>query len=329
MMKMTKNCLVTGAAGFIGSNLCKFLKDKAYWVRGVDIRVPEFMHTEDIVDEWVTLDLRAWDNCVQATKDIDHVYNLAANMGGIGYITAVHAEVASDNIRINANMLEASRVNHIERFFFSSSACVYPVYKQTSPNIPPLKESDAYPADPDNEYGWEKLFTERLCMNYAKDYGMTCRIARYHNIYGPRGTWAGGREKSPAALCRKVAEAPDGGTITIWGDGKQTRSFCYIDDCLEGTYRLMMSNHDQPLNIGSERMITIDDLADIIIRISGKDLHKTYDLRKPQGVRGRASDNTMAKRILNWEPQVPLEQGLARTYAWIKGQVREHARVLQ
>ena len=328
-MKMTKNCLVTGAAGFIGSNLCKFLKDKAYWVRGVDIRVPEFMHTEDIVDEWVTLDLRAWDNCVQATKDIDHVYNLAANMGGIGYITAVHAEVASDNIRINANMLEASRVNHIERFFFSSSACVYPVYKQTSPNIPPLKESDAYPADPDNEYGWEKLFTERLCMNYAKDYGMTCRIARYHNIYGPRGTWAGGREKSPAALCRKVAEAPDGGTITIWGDGKQTRSFCYIDDCLEGTYRLMMSNHDQPLNIGSERMITIDDLADIIIRISGKDLHKTYDLRKPQGVRGRASDNTMAKRILNWEPQVPLEQGLARTYAWIKGQVREHARVLQ
>lgn len=224
-------------------------------------------------------------------------------------------------------MLEASKLNNIERFFFSSSACVYPIYKQTSSNIPPLKESDAYPADPDNEYGWEKLFTERLCMNYAKDYGMTCRIARYHNIYGPRGTWTGGREKAPAALCRKVAESPDNGTITIWSDGKQTRSFCYVDDCLEGTYRLMMSNHDQPLNIGSERMITIDDLADIIIGISGKNLHKAYDPSKPQGVRGRSSDNTMAKRILNWEPQVPLEQGLARTYSWIKEQVQAHQAV--
>jgi nucleoside-diphosphate-sugar epimerase len=241
-------------------------------------------------------------------------------MGGIGFITSVGAEVMHDNVLINTYMLEAARQNEVSRFLFSSSACVYPTYRQTSPDVKGLREEDAYPADPDNFYGWEKLFTEKTCEAYQKDYGMDIRIVRYHNTYGPEGTYEGGREKSPAALCRKVAEASSPGTMTIWGDGKQTRSYCYIDDCVKGTVLLMESDFDKPLNIGSERLVTIDKLADTIIRISGKKITKEYDLSAPQGVRGRNADITLARKILKWEPKVSLEEGLTRTYKWIQEQ---------
>jgi nucleoside-diphosphate-sugar epimerase len=241
-------------------------------------------------------------------------------MGGIGFITSVGAEVMHDNVLINTYMLEASRQSKVKRFLFSSSACVYPTYRQRNTNVKGLKEEDAYPADPDNFYGWEKLYTEKMCEAYQRDYGMDIRIVRYHNIYGPEGTYKGGREKSPAALCRKVAEAHNPGTITIWGDGKQTRSYCYIDDCVRGTVMLMESDYDKPLNIGSERLVTIDELADIIIKISGKKITKEYDLSAPQGVRGRNADITLARKVLRWEPKVSLEEGLARTYKWIEEQ---------
>lgn len=311
--------LVAGAGGFIGSHLVKFLGKKGYWVRGVDIKKPEF--GESAADEFLLLDLRKWENCFKSTEGIDEVYNLAANMGGIGFITQAKAEVMRDNVLINTHMLEASRVNKIKKFFFSSSACIYPTFMQERPDIAGLKESDAYPADPDNEYGWEKLFTERLCIDYYLDYGMETRVARFHNIFGPEGTYEGGREKSPATICRKVAVAKDGEVIEIWGDGKQTRSYCYIDDCLEGFYRLMQSDFKEPLNIGSDRMVTIDELTDIVIKISGKKLLKTYDLSKPQGVRGRNSDNTLQRKILNWEPRISLEKGLEKTYRWIESQI--------
>jgi len=254
---------------------------------------------------------------------MDRVYNLAANMGGIGYITTVKAEVMRDNVLINVNMLEAAKKHKVDKYFFSSSACVYPTYKQESPEVVPLKEDEAYPADPDNEYGWEKLFTERLCMNYAEDFGLEIRVARFHNIYGPEGTYKGGREKAPAALCRKVAEASDPGKITIWGDGKQTRSFCYIDDCVRGIEMLMESDYAKPLNIGSDRLVTIDELADVIIKISGKGVTKVYDPRKPQGVRGRNADLFLVTREISWKPLVPLEVGLKNTYEWIERKVIE------
>jgi len=314
--------LVAGAGGFIGHHLVRFLKKKGYWVRGADIKYPEFS-PKDEADEFLLLDLRDFNNCLKATEGMDKVFTLAADMGGIGYITEVKADVMRNNVLINANMAEASRQNKVKRLFFSSSACVYPTFKQTDPNVTALKESDAYPSDPDNEYGWEKIFSERLYQNYYQDYGLDIRIVRYHNIFGPEGTYDGGREKAPAALCRKVALALNPGEIEIWGDGKQSRSFCYIDDCLEGTFKLMESDFREPLNIGSDRLVTIDELADIIIKISGKKLTKKYNTSAPQGVRGRNADLTLVKKILGWEPKISLEKGLAKTYRWIEEMVQK------
>jgi nucleoside-diphosphate-sugar epimerase len=291
-------------------------------VRVVDVKFDEYIK-EKYWTEKVSLDLREYKNCLKATKGIDRVYNLAANMGGIGFITTVGAEVMYDNVLINAHMLEAARKNKVKRFLYSSSACVYPTYRQTDPNVKGLREEDAYPADPDNFYGWEKLYTEKMCEAYQRDYKMDIRVLRYHNIFGPEGTYKGGREKAPAAICRKVAEARNPGQITLWGDGKQTRSFCYIDDALKGTIALMESDYTRPINIGSDRLVTVDELADIIIKISGKRITKKYDTKAIQGVRGRNADLTLVKKVLHWEPVVSLEEGLEKTYKWIEMMVDE------
>lgn len=316
---MKDKVLVTGAGGFIGHHMVKYLKNKGFWVRGIDIKKPTYEDTK--ANEFFILDLRNKENTLKATKGADIVFNFAANMGGIGFIETVHAEVMHDNVLISTNMLEASRKNKIKRFFFSSSACIYPRYLQKGTKNQGLKESDAYPADPDNEYGWEKLFTERLCYDYYQDWGLETRVARFHNIYGPLGTWQGGREKSPAAICRKIALARDGDTIEVWGDGKQGRSYCYIGDCVEGVFRLTMSDIREPLNIGSDRLVSINQLIDIVSKIAGKKVKKKYDLSKPQGVRGRNSDNTLLKKKLKWEPKISLEEGLKETYFWIKSEI--------
>lgn len=318
-MSQTK-VLVTGAGGFIGHHLVTYLKRKGYWVRGVDIKYPEFSEVD--ADEFEILDLRRWDNCLQATRGVEEVYGLAADMGGMGFISSHHAQILHNNSLINIHTLEAARINGVKRYFYTSSACVYPEYRQTEANVTPLKEEDAYPAQPQDAYGWEKLVMERLCMHYREEYGLETRIVRFHNIYGPEGTWEGGREKAPAALCRKIALAKLTGNheIEVWGDGEQTRSFCYIDDCLEGIYRLMRSDYPHPLNLGSDRLVTINQLAHIIAGIAGIDITIKH-VPGPQGVRGRNSDNSRLRQVLGWEPQISLEEGLARTYAWIERQV--------
>jgi GDP-D-mannose 3',5'-epimerase len=273
------------------------------------------------------LDLRRWPNCLEAVRGVDHVYNLAANMGGIGFIETHKAEIVHDNILINIHMLEAARSNAIERFLYTSSACIYPGYKQNSTEVTPLKEEDAYPADAEDGYGWEKLYTERACRHYHEDYGLNTFCVRFHNIFGPMGSYDGGREKSPAAICRKIALAADSDVIDVWGDGNQTRSYCYIDDCVEGIYRLMHSEFHDPLNLGQDRLISINELVDIVAQIAGKHIRKRYDLTKPQGVRGRNSDNTKLRQVLNWEPQITLEDGLERTYRWIHDQLVRTGRI--
>lgn len=322
MEARNRRILVTGAGGFIGHHLVTFLKARGYWVRGVDIKKPEYTPID--ADEFLQLDLRTWDNCLEATRGVDEVYALAADMGGMGFISFHHAEILYNNALINFHTLEAARQNGVKRYLYTSSACIYPEYLQEKTDVLPLKEEDAYPAQPQDAYGWEKLIAERLVHHYAEDYGMETRTVRFHNIFGPNGTWDGGREKAPAALCRKIAVARLTGNpeVEIWGDGEQTRSFCYIDDCVEGLYRLMQSNHSEPLNLGQDRMLSINELADMIAVAAEIEIVKKH-VPGPQGVRGRNSDNTRLRDVLDWEPQISLEEGLARTYAWIEDQVRD------
>ncbi len=313
--------LVTGAGGFIGHHLVKHLQRSGYWVRGVDLKPPEYEATA--ADEFQLLDLRRWENCLTATGGIDEVYALAADMGGMGFISAHHAQILHNNALINLHTLEAARANGVRRYLYTSSACVYPEYKQTDADVTALKEEDAYPAQPQDAYGWEKLMTERLCLHYAEEYGIATRIVRFHNIFGPQGTWDGGREKAPAAMCRKVAIAKLTGNpeIEIWGDGQQTRSFCYIDDCVIGIDKLMRSDYGQPLNLGQDHLVTIDQLADMVAQAAGIRILKKH-VAGPQGVRGRNSDNTRLRQVLSWEPQISLQKGLNRTYTWIESQLR-------
>lgn len=320
-MSQPTRVLVTGAGGFIGHHLTKYLVQRGYWVRGVDIKEPEYEPTA--ANEFRLLDMSLPDNCREATEGIDEVYGLAANMGGIGFIETNKAVIVRDNTLINLNSIEAARLNNVKRYLYTSSACIYPGYKQKETDITPLKEEDAYPADAEDGYGWEKLYMERVCRHYTDDFGLETRVVRFHNIFGPLGTYDGGREKSPAAICRKIALAQDGDDIEVWGDGEQTRSYCYIDDCVEGIYRLMRSDHRDPINLGQDRMISINELVDMVAKIAGKRIGKRYDVTKPQGVRGRNSDNTRLREVLQWEPSVSLEEGLAITYNWIAGELQK------
>ncbi len=309
---------VTGAGGFIGHHLVTYLKQRGYWVRGVDIHEPEFSDIN--ADQFEILDLREYENALKATRDVEHVYALAADMGGMGFISSHHAQILRNNALINLHTIEAAQVNGVDRYLFSSSACIYPEYLQEETDVAPLKESDAYPADPQDAYGWEKLLAEIAAQYYHSENGLDTRVVRFHNIYGPFGTYEGGREKAPAAMCRKVAAAEDGTSIEMWGDGEQTRSFCHVDDCVEGLYQLMQSDHSEPLNLGTDRLVTINELAEIVIGISGKSL-KVNHIDGPQGVRGRNSDNTKLREVLGWEPGIGLEAGLEETYRWISKQV--------
>jgi nucleoside-diphosphate-sugar epimerase len=314
--------LVTGAGGFIGHHLVTFLGKQGHWVRGVDVKRPEYSPTD--ADEFLLADLRDPHSAAAATRGVDQVYALAADMGGMGYISSHHAVILHNNSLINLNTLEAARANGVTRYLYTSSACVYPEFKQNDAAVTALKEDDAYPAQPQDAYGWEKLISERLCTHYREDYGIETRIVRFHNIFGPLGTWDGGREKAPAAMCRKVAVAKLTGesAIDIWGDGEQTRSFCYIDDCLDGLTRLMASDHHEPLNLGQDRLVTINQLADLVANAAGTVVAKRH-VSGPQGVRGRNSDNTKLREVLGWEPRISLEEGLRRTYVWIEDQVRQ------
>jgi GDP-D-mannose 3', 5'-epimerase len=318
---MSKSALVLGAGGFIGGHLVSRLKREGFWVRGVDLKSPEFRETE--ANDFLIGDLRDPVICREVIdRKFDEVYQLAADMGGAGYIfTGDHdADVMHNSATINLNVLEACRRRNVRRTFYSSSACMYPAYNQEDPDNPNCAENSTYPAAPDSEYGWEKLFSERLYLAYERNYGIQVRIARYHNIFGPLGTWRGGREKAPAAICRKVAEARNGGSIEIWGDGNQTRSFLFIDECIEGTTRLTRSNFSGPVNIGSDEMVTINTLVDIISDIAGKVIHKIH-IPGPTGVRGRNSDNRLINAKLGWHPSMTLRKGLEKTYAWIESQV--------
>jgi GDP-D-mannose 3', 5'-epimerase len=318
--------LVTGAGGFIGHHLVKRLKTEGCWVRGADLKEPEYEDTA--ANEFNVLDLREFEQCLRAVRGgIDQVYNLAADMGGIGFITTNHAEIARNNVLINAHMLEASHTQGVKRFLFSSSACVYAQSRQKEASVTPLREEDAYPADPEPGYGWEKLFAEQLCAYYREEGLLDTRIVRFHNVYGPLGTYEGGREKAPAAVCRKVALASPDGMIEIWGDGEQTRSFMYVNDCVEGLLRLMASQHASPLNLGTDRLISINGLVDLVCRIADKRLTKQHDLGKPQGVRGRNSDNRRLREVLGWEPSISLEQGLQLTYTWIESELEKSGRI--
>jgi nucleoside-diphosphate-sugar epimerase len=316
--------VVTGAGGFIGHHLVSYLKDLGYYVRGVDIKKPEFEPTR--ADEFLLADLRDPANCDRATADVDRVYALAADMGGMGFISTNHSRILRNNLLVNLNTLESAARNGVDRYFFSSSACVYPEYRQTEAEVTALKEEDAYPAMPQDAYGWEKLVTERLCGHYLEDRGIKTRVARFHNIFGPLGSWEGGREKVPAAICRKVAVAKATGSseIEIWGDGLQTRSFCFVDDCVRGVQLLADSEVEEPLNLGQDQLISINDLALTVARIAGIDVQLKH-VPGPEGVRGRNSDNTRVEGAIAWSPEVPLEDGLRRTYSWIEQQVMDRA----
>ena len=320
---MRKYILICGAGGFIGGHLVKRLKKEGQWVRGVDMKRHEYGKSP--ADEFIVGDLRSQKFCQKLfDRPFDEVYQLAGDMGGAGYIfTGKHdADIMHNSAQINLNVLHFGRLAKIKKIFFSSSACIYPERNQLDPNNPDLEESSAYPAAPDSEYGWEKIFSERMYLAYGKNYGMEVRIARFHNIFGPEGSWDNGKEKSPAAICRKVAQAKDGGTIEIWGDGKQTRSYLYIDECLEGVRRLMNSTFSGPVNLGSEEMVSINHLAEIVMKIAGKKL-KINHIKGPTGVRGRSSDNRLIKHKLGWVPSTKLSEGLEKTYHWIDAQVRQ------
>jgi len=325
-MNTKKRLLVTGGGGFIGHHLIKRLKADGHWVRGADLKCPEYETSP--ADEFEVLDLRRWEDCVAATREgIDQVYNLAADMGGIGYITANHADIARNNILINVHMLEASRQNDVKRFLFSSSACVYAQSKQKDADVAPLREEDAFPAEPEPGYGWEKLYAEEMCRYYWHDYKFETRIVRFHNVYGRLGTYDGGKEKAPAAISRKVALAEDGDDIEIWGDGKQTRSFMYVDDCVEGLVRIMASDYHDALNLGTDELVTINQLVDLVSEVAGKHLSKRHNLTGPQGVRGRNSDNSRLRQVLGWEPSMTLRSGLKKTYPWIEQELRKAGRI--
>ena len=321
-MKPMKKVLVNGAGGFIGGHLVKRLKNEGFWVRGVDIKRHEF--TNPPADEFIVGDLREQKFVAEVVDGIEEVYQLAADMGGAGYIfTGEHdADVMHNSATINLNTLHYGVKAGVKKFFYSSSACMYPEYNQLDPLNPKCSEESAYPAAPDSEYGWEKLFSERLFLSYMRNYKAAVRIARFHNIFGPEGTWTGGKEKAPAAMCRKVASAEDGSEIEIWGDGMQTRSFLYIDECLEGVRRLMESDFSGPVNIGSEEMVTINQLAEIVMSVAGKKLGLNH-ISGPLGVRGRNSDNRLISEKLNWKPSRPLREGLEKTYRWISEQVEK------
>lgn len=315
-----RRALVTGAGGFLGAHLVSTLKERGYWVRAVDRKRPEF--TEIVADEYELLDLRDPANCLAATRGVDEVFALAADMGGMGYISRNHATILRNNTLIDLHTLEAARRNGVSRLLFTSSACVYPAHRQGAADVPALREVEALPAAPQDGYGWEKLVAELACGYYNDESEIDIRVARLHNVYGPFGTYRGGREKAPAALCRKVAEADDHGYIEIWGDGEQTRSFCFVDDCVEGLCRLMASDYAQPVNIGSAELISIDSLARLIAEVAGKEHLELRHVPGPQGVRGRCSDNTLVRTVLGWEPRTTVREGIEVTYRWVDKMVR-------